>query len=316
MTTSQDHTPSPVARVRPIPLDNYRMSERSLHGDFGIRDEQSALPNAAPHRHEYFQIHVQLHGTTQHFIGDARRPVEAGTVCFILPFATHFIPTAPHSRYFILNASLAYLLPSLDVSLQDLAHTPIERAPELAPFQFQEHIDFWLAPPAMAQVEALCKAIAAEDAERATGSTLLIRSYLLQIIGLVWRQHGEALMHWASAPTSSLSRHPTLARLQAYLKEHLHLQVSLADAAAAIHLSPTYLAHLIKRETGQTFLECLTSRRMAFARELLLHTNLSIKEISSRCGYVDEAYFGKRFRLVTGKSPSANRAELRNTATV
>ncbi len=307
--------PTPL-RARQAPLDNYRMSERSLHGDFGIRDERSALPNAAPHRHEYFQIHVQLQGSTQHFIGDVCRPLEAGTVCFILPFTTHFIPTAPGSRYFIFNASLAYLLPSLDVDLQDLAHTPIERAPELAPFRFQEQIDFALTPYEMAQVEALCNAIAAEDAQRATGATILIRGYLLQLIGLVWRHYGESLLHWASAPAASLARHPTLARLQAYLKERLHLPVSLADAAAAIHLSPTYLAHLIKRETGQTFLECLTSRRMAFARELLLHTNLSIKEIAFRCGFADEAYFGKRFRLVTGKSPSATRAELRDTARV
>jgi AraC-like DNA-binding protein len=302
--------------ARPLPLDNYRMSERSLHGDFGIRDERSALPNAAPHRHEYFQIHVQLQGATEHFIGDARRPVDAGTVCFILPFTTHYIPTVPGSRYFIVNASLGYLLPSLEVDLQDLAHTPMERAPELAPFLFQEHIDFVLPPAEAAQVAELCRAMAAEDAQRATGATILIRGYLLQIIGLVWRRHGESLMQWASAPATSLGRHPTLVRLQAYLKERLHLPVSLAEAAAAIHLSPTYLAHLIKRETGQTFLECLTQRRLALARELLQHTSLSVKEIAFRCGYADEAYFGKRFRRLTGKSPSAMRSELRSASTV
>lgn len=302
--------------LTPLPLNNYRMSERSLHGDFGIRNECSALPNLAPHRHEYFQIHVQLSGNTEHWIGHTRRPVTASTVCFILPFQTHYIPTAPGSRYFIVNASKNYFLPSLEVDLQALTHIPIERAPELAPFLFQEHIDFVLSSEEIMHVNALCQAMAKEDEQRTTGATILIRGYLLQLIGLVWRRYGEALMHWSSMPATTANRHPSLMRLQNYLKERLHLPVSLSDAAAAIHLSPSYLAHLIKRESGQTFVECLTQRRMELAQELLQHTSLSVKEIAFRCGYADEAYFSKRFRRYAGLSPSAKRALLQSVRTV
>ena len=39
---------APSARpARDLPLSNYKMSERSRHGDFGIRDERTALPNPA-----------------------------------------------------------------------------------------------------------------------------------------------------------------------------------------------------------------------------------------------------------------------------
>jgi AraC-like DNA-binding protein len=304
--------PAPSARhARDLPLSNYKMSERSLHGDFGIRDERTALPNPAAHRHEYLQIHVQLAGVTQHAIGDARRAVTPGTVCFILPYKTHFIPTVPGSRYYILNASLGYLLPSLDVDALDLQDLPIERAPELAPFRFQEQLDFRLDGATLAQVESLCREIAAEDARRASGSAILIRAYLLQLIGLVWREYGEALAALAAMPASGQARNPALARLRAFLKDRLDQPVSLTDAAAAIHLSPTYLAHLLKRETGQTFVEYLTARRMSLARELLLHTSLSVKEIAFRCGFSDEAYFGRRFRLLEQASPTAFRRQLR-----
>lgn len=302
--------------LTPLPLNNYRMSERSLHDDFGIRNECSALPNLGPHRHEYFQIHVQVSGQTEHWIGHVRRPVTAGTVCFILPFQTHYIPTAPESRYFIINASKSYLLPSLEVDLQDLAQTPIDRAPELAPFLFQQHIDFVLPSDELRLVIALSQAMAEEDGQRATGATILIRGYLLQLIGLVWRRYGDALMHWSAMSVTTANRHPALIRLNSYLKNRLHASVSLAEAAAAIHLSPTYLAHLIKRESGQTFVESITQRRMELAQELLQHTALSVKEIAFRCGYADEAYFSKRFRVFAGVSPSAKRAQLQSASAI
>jgi AraC-like DNA-binding protein len=279
------------------------MSDRAAHLDFGIRSQDTALPNPAPHRHEYLQIHVQLQGTTRHFLDGAYRPVLPGTLCFILPFKTHFIPTVPGSRYFILNVSLDYLLPALDVDALDLLDVPIERAPELALFRFQSQLDFVLDAQAIGEVTAICEAIMKEDAARAAGSTIMIRGYLLQLIGLVWRNYGERLKEMSSAQPSAAARRQTMARLLAYLRDHVEQPISLSDAASVVHLSPTYLAHLVKRETGKTFVELLTGRRIARARELLVHTDLSVKEIAYRSGFTDVAYFSRRFRQVEGCTP-------------
>lgn len=302
--------------VRKSPQDkalfrNYRMSERALRADFGIRSQDTALPNLVAHRHEYFQIHVQLQGTTQHFLGGTSRPVAPGTLCFILPYKVHFIPTVPCSHYYILNASFNYLLPSLNIDILELEDIPVERAPELAPFRFQEHIDFVLNEENIAMAKSLCEAIMREDALRATGSSIMIRGYLLQLIALAWRQHGERLTELASARTAGIARRLTLARLLAYLREHIDQPLSLTDAADAVHLSPTYLARLVKRETGNTFVELLTRRRIARAKELMIHTSLSIKEIAFHTGFSDVAYFSRRFRQIEGSSPTAVRKELR-----
>jgi len=304
---------APQSRPGPA-LVNYRMAERASHADFGIRDQNTALPNPAPHRHEYFQIHVQLHGATQHFLGGVSRPVQPGTICFILPYKTHFIPTVPGSRYYILNASQQYLLPSLDVDMLDLEDVAIERAPELAPFQFQEHMDFVLDEAHLAVARGLCEAIMAEDRRRTVGSTIMIRGYLLQLIALVWQQHDRALAALASQRRSGASGRRVISRLLAYLRENIDGDVSLTEAAAAVHLSPTYLARLVRRETGQTFIELLNERRIALAKELLMHTDLSIKEIAFRSGFSDLVYFGRRFRKIEGCSPTQARARLRPVA--
>jgi len=289
-----------------IAFSNYRMKERASHPDFGIRSQDTALPNPAPHRHEYLQIHVQLEGTTRHFLDGEAHPVVPGTVCFILPFRTHFIPTVADSRYYILNVSLDYLLPSLDVDPLDLSLVPIERAPELAPFRFQSQLDYVLDAQDTREVAALCEAIMREDLARATGSTIMIRGYLLQLIGIVWRRYGASLKALASEPAAGPTRQ-SMARLMAYLREQGEQPVSLSDAAAAVHVSPTYLAHLVKRETGKTFVELLTARRIARARELLVHTDLTVKEIAFRSGFTDVAYFSRRFRQVEGCTPMSVR---------
>lgn len=301
-----------AANAKPaLMLANYRMSERALHADFGIRNQDTALPNPAPHRHEYFQIHVQLEGATQHFLSGVSRPVKPGTVCFILPYKTHFIPTVGGSRYYILNASQQYLLPSLDVDMLDLEDVPVERAPELAPFLYQEQMDFVLDEANAATARTLCEAIMQEDQRRAVGSTIMIRGYLLQLIALVWQQHEAALSGLASQRSNGAAGRRVMTRLLAYLRENIDGPVSLTHAAAAVHLSPTYLARLVKRETGQTFIELLNERRVAMAKELLVHTELSIKEIAFRAGFSDLVYFGRRFRKIEGCSPTQARAKLR-----
>ncbi|HWK69442.1 MAG TPA: AraC family transcriptional regulator [Burkholderiaceae bacterium] len=301
---------APNAKPGAMPA-NYRMSERASHADFGIRDQDTALPNPAPHRHEYFQIHAQLEGATQHFLGGVNRPVRPGTLCFILPYKTHFIPTVAGSRYYILNASQKYLLPSLDVDMLDLEDVPVERAPELAPFLYQEQMDFVLDEANAATARLLCEAIMKEDQRRAIGSTIMIRGYLLQLIALVWQQHEPVLAELASQRRSGAAGRRIMTRLLAYLRENIDGPVSLTDAAAAVHLSPTYLARLVRRETGQTFIELLNERRIALAKELLMHTELSIKEIAFRAGFSDLVYFGRRFRKIEGCSPTQARARLR-----
>jgi AraC-like DNA-binding protein len=292
-------------------VSHYTMKERSGHRDFGLRDERTALPNSKAHRHDYFQIHVQLAGHTCHYIGESTRRIAPGTICFIAPFKPHFIPTVPNSRYYILNASAEYFLPALREAVLELDQTPLERAPELAPFRFQEGLDFVLSDADLEAAHRLCQAMAIEESVRSAASPILLRAYLLQLIGVVWRAYESPLRELSTdAAQTSIRRRP-LASLSRFLREHLHQAVGLQETAQAVHLSPGYLSQLIKKETGQSFVQFLTARRIAQARSLLLHSDLSIKEVAARCGFDDIGYFGRRFRKIEGCSPSEFRETVR-----
>jgi AraC-like DNA-binding protein len=289
------------------PIRTYSMAQRAANLDFGIRDGEGLPAIREPHRHEYFQIQVTLAGHTQHRIGAASRPLGPGMLMFVLPYRVHQVPHPPGSKFFVVNFSQRFLRPELDVDPLDLEDVPLERAPELAPFRFQEFLDFRLDGDEFATAVELCRRMLAENADRRFCSLEIIRGYLLQLIGLVCRRYEAELVPLAAAQAQHASRRDALARVVRYVRENLAAKITLPDAAAAAHLSPNYLAHLLKKETGKTLTDLVTERRMEKAQELLANTGLRIHEIAAQVGFEDEAYFTRRFRQLFDVSPRAYR---------
>lgn len=94
-----------------------------------------------------------------------------------------------------------------------------------------------------------------------------------------------------------------------FIHEHYNQDITLANIAAAVSISPGYLCRLFKEYHKQTVMECLEKYRVEKAMELLKNTDLSIKEVALRVGFKDPNYFSKVFRKVTNSSPTAMRVE-------
>lgn len=299
----------------PAGLRLYGMQERADHLDFDIRFEGARDVLARPHRHEYFQIQVSIEGGSQQLIGGARRPFTAGHLSFVLPYRVHVVPHPPGARYAIVNFAQRFLWPELDVAAPELEDLPLQRLPELAPFRFQEQLDFHFDAADFARILGWLEELQALNQGRRLGSVGAIRGILLQLLGLACRRHEEALLgaqqrlQQTGAPGAP--RHDALQRVMRYLREHLQEEITLQDAATAAMLSPNYLAHLLKQQTARTFTELLTERRLERAKELLLTSNGRIRDIAHQSGFGDEAYFARRFRRWTGMSPRQFRAGAR-----
>lgn len=292
-------------------IKTYGMSERADHLDFDIRSQLVRPPLVRPHRHEYFQIQISLQGDTEQNVAGTVRPFRRGYLSFILPYRVHVIPHPEGSRYVIINMSQQFLRPGLDVDPLDLEDVPLTRAPELAPFLFQEYADFCFAEDEFIEVEALLEKLAFENTNRRFGSIEIIRGLMLQLIGLTCRKFEADLLRFSASQAQLGSRHASLQRAIKYIRENLAGEVTLADAAAAAFLSPNYLAHLLKKEVGKTFTDLVTERRLEFAQEQLAHSNQRIASIAHAAGFSDEAYFGRRFRQRYGMTPKAWRDSVR-----
>jgi AraC-like DNA-binding protein len=278
------------------------MGERDDYLEFDIRDQSIRAPLTRPHRHEYFQILVTLDGNAQQTIGGAVRPVQRGTLTFVLPYRVHLVSLPAGSRYIVLNFSQRFLRPDLDVDPLDLEDVPVSKVPELAPFLYQEYTDFTLAGSDLEEAESMLAQMVAENGERRFGSLEILRGMLLQLIGLTCRRHEAELLRLAQGKTNT-SRRDALLRVTRYIRENLAQDLNLTDAAATVFLSPNYLAHLLKNELGKTFTDLVTERRMERAQELLANTGMRIADVAHASGFADEGYFTRRFRQWCGTTP-------------
>lgn len=102
-----------------------------------------------------------------------------------------------------------------------------------------------------------------------------------------------------------------VAEAQQWLQSHLSSPVSMAQLAKQMQMSPRTLNRRFKRATGMTPLSYLQSLRIAGAKDLLRHSNLSVGDIAWQHGVQDVSYFSQLFRRHSGVSPLQYREAVR-----
>ncbi len=89
-----------------------------------------------------------------------------------------------------------------------------------------------------------------------------------------------------------------------YILSHYNSDLSLDDISRIVDISPYYFSKIFKEETGVNFIDYLTNIRIEKAKELLLSTDCSMKEICTRIGYSDPNYFSRAFKKNVGVTPT------------
>ncbi|MFN2493403.1 MAG: helix-turn-helix domain-containing protein [Pyrinomonadaceae bacterium] len=96
------------------------------------------------------------------------------------------------------------------------------------------------------------------------------------------------------------------------MEERLHQGHSASSLAKDVNLSSSRLHQLFKRETGLPPATYLRSLRMKQAKELLETSYLSIKEVMTRVGVLDESHFVRAFKKTYGCTPAKYREHFMN----
>ncbi len=96
-------------------------------------------------------------------------------------------------------------------------------------------------------------------------------------------------------------------RAKEYVEQHLSGKLNLEEVAEYLELSPNYFSSLFKRETGKTYLDYVTERKMEYAKKLLKNSSDTVEAIAMKVGYRDKRSFSSRFEAVVGLKPSKYR---------
>lgn len=107
----------------------------------------------------------------------------------------------------------------------------------------------------------------------------------------------------ADSPLIGTDELSAIEQVKQFISSNLSRDVSLTDAAALVHLNPSYLSQLFKQQTGGKFVDYVIEMRMEEAKKLLIKTSLRVSEIAERLGYGDISYFSSTFKKLIGCSP-------------
>lgn len=92
-----------------------------------------------------------------------------------------------------------------------------------------------------------------------------------------------------------------------YINDNLDKKLTLQLISDTFFLNRNYICNLFRKELNCTFSHYLTELRIKKACAFLTHTNSTINEISTKCGFSDEFYFNKVFKKSEGISPGLYR---------
>lgn len=99
----------------------------------------------------------------------------------------------------------------------------------------------------------------------------------------------------------------TAAKVAEWIRLYITDIGSAKDVAAHFGYNCEYLTTALRLATGKPLTEHIRDARIAEAKNLLLCSDLSVKEIAYRCGFSDEKYFLKVFRGAADMTPGQYR---------
>ncbi|RON14388.1 helix-turn-helix domain-containing protein [Pseudomonas frederiksbergensis] len=87
--------------------------------------------------------------------------------------------------------------------------------------------------------------------------------------------------------------------------DHLGETLEVTELARACALSRSHFSRAFKCSTGLSPQDWIRRQRIARAKQLIQHTDLTLTQISLECGFCDQAHFSRIFTRSEGITPFA-----------
>jgi AraC-like DNA-binding protein len=121
------------------------------------------------------------------------------------------------------------------------------------------------------------------------------------------------VLNTVHASMGSIEKDPRVEHLLAWIQSHFAEPITQAQAAAQVKMSPAAFSRWFKLRVGRVFQHYLNELRVAKVCGQLTESEENITEVAYRCGYNNLANFNRRFREITGLTPTKFRSQTKHT---
>lgn len=262
-------------------------------------DEEEAIKISSspdkPHKHNYEELIVGMHGQLEHFIDFKTTIIDAPVVSFVTKGKLHrVIPKLKNGQceMWVLRFKSEFI-PETTFQLYSNYH-------DHATLYVQNETRF-------KSIIKICEVINGEM--RQENPELNVVSHLLSALILTIESERNKIKtgegDWAS------NQNTTIRSFLKILEENYQRPLGVEFYADKLFMSTRNLNLICKNILDQTVTEIIETRRLIEAKNQLTHSDKHISEIGFNLGYNDKAYFTNVFKKRTGKTPSEFREEMK-----
>lgn len=269
-----------------------------LRSDYGmqIRRISPSAPQATDspvpylHQDDYYIIGLLQKGKGRAIIDFKENAFSAGEIFVIQPGQAHRFISAEQAEGWLLFADGSFV-----GSAEKCIFDKIQQFASSLKLDGQRRIELeQIASLLLQRTRSITNEQAKITARRLTEAFIGIVAEAVQDISLQQAKHSQ--------------RHiEIIVSFRHLLDKHLATSHSPSYYASLLNISPVYLNQIVKEVTGTNTTLYIRKEITTQAKRLLVHTNLSIKEIALRVGIGDYSYFSRLFTQSAGITPSAFR---------
>lgn len=292
-----------IVEQKETPIPTYSLLESSTQGNavLDIVDVKGELRRhrsnfLIPHRKDFYFLSLVRQGSSRHWIDLMPYTLQPDTFYFSTPEQIQVKEKTEPFDGIMLSFTEAYLQLDENRSLRQL---PIIQNPENA------H-ELALSVENRGFLDDLLAKILQEFTTDGHWRNKMLQAYMSVLLIYVSRLYVEQYR-----TDGTLADRRLLRQFRAAIETHYHSRHLVADYADLLHLTPGHLNDRIKQQSGKTAIEHIHERLVLEAKRLLLHTDLSAKEIAWQLGFEDAAYFHRFFKRLAGDTPANFRTEIR-----
>ena len=253
----------------------------------------SEVEGRSSHFHNAYEMLFVRGGSGTITVSSREYKVEANTLMFFSNLEEHVtkIDQVPFCRYFVkldpdqLNRQLS----NNPWQLSIFKNRPEGFIPHVNVGRYADEID------------ALFRMLLREEEHPEEYSDDLVVSVLRQILILTYRCAPDRFA--ASTQKEQLS----CAQIQRWIETHFTEDIQIKDITENFFISSSHFSRVFKKATGYTPKQYLMLNRITYAKELLVHSDLSVGEVARRSGFMDESNFIRYFKREMGTTPNKYR---------
>lgn len=245
-----------------------------------ISERKSLNGEVSEHWHDFFEIEYILSGSGIYAIDGKEYEIRGGLLFFMTPLNFHRVHMNCSELYNVMFSGDICAFSSLS-ALAEISPVAIETDKADRPFYTSVFEELAKNSDNAELAAALLNAVTAKLASDTAG--LVHKGGMLPV-----------------------------KQAELYILNNFRNRLTLESTAKKVGLSPSYLSHIFKKETGTNFKAYLNSVRYSYAEKLLAFSDMTAAEICAECGFEDYPNFLRRFKQKNGVYPIEYRSRTKN----